>query len=78
MRFTPEGILLLPRVLWFPPFWSQVWLLVSSVAVILTSGFALAPFRQELDDAQRRIRLLAWHLRQLVPEGTPREIGGGS
>jgi serine/threonine-protein kinase len=84
MRFTPDGILLLPRVLWFPPVWSQVFLLVSSLAVIVTSGLALAPFRNELDDAQRRIRLLAWHLRQLVPEDAigpsrsphSREIGG--
>jgi serine/threonine-protein kinase len=68
MRFTPEGILLLPRVVWLPPVWSEVFLLVSSLAVILTSGLALAPFRNELDDAQRRIRLLAWHLRQLVPQ----------
>jgi serine/threonine-protein kinase len=79
MRFTSEGILLLPRVLWLPPVWSQVFLLVSSLAVIATSGLALAPFRNELDDAQRRIRLLAWHLRQLVPEdaiGQSREAGG--
>ena len=67
MRFTAEGILLLPRVVWFPPLASQVFLVASSVAVIVTSGLALAPFRNELDDAQRRIRLLAWHLRQLVP-----------
>jgi hypothetical protein len=79
MRFTPDGILLLPRVLWLPPMWSEVFLVVSSVAVIVTSGLALAPFRQELDDAQRRIRLLAWHLRQLVPEdaiGPSAEAGG--
>ena len=74
MRFTSEGILLLPRVLRFPPIWSQVFLMVSSLAVIITSGLAVAPFRNELDDAQRRIRLLAWHLRQLVPE----EATGGA
>jgi serine/threonine-protein kinase len=67
MRFTAEGILLLPRVVWFPPVASQIFLAVSSVAVVVTSGLALAPFRNELDDAQRRIRVLAWHLRQLVP-----------
>ena len=67
MRFTPEGILLLPRVVWFPPVASQAFLVVSGIATIVTSGLALAPFRNELDDAQRRIRLLAWHLRQLVP-----------
>jgi serine/threonine-protein kinase len=81
MRFTPDGILLLPRAVWLPPLGSQVFLLVSSIAVIVTSGLALAPFRQELDDAQRRIRLLAWHLRQLVPEdavGQAREGGGAS
>jgi len=67
MRFTPEGLLLLPRVVWFPPFWSQVFLVVSNVALVVTAGLVLAPFRNELDDAQKRIRLLAWHLRQLVP-----------
>ena len=81
MRFTSEGILLLPRVLDFPAFWTQVFLVVSSLAVIVTAGLALAPFRNELDDAQRRIRLLAWHLRQLVPEeatGGSREVRGGT
>ena len=81
MRFTSEGIVLLPRVLDFPSFWTQVFLVVSSLAVIVTSGLALAPFRNELDDAQRRIRLLAWHLRQLVPEeatGGSREVRGGT
>ncbi len=68
MRFTEEGIVLLPRFFGFPALWSQVFVLVTSLAVIVTSGLALAPFRNELDDAQRRIRLLAWHLRQLVPE----------
>jgi tRNA A-37 threonylcarbamoyl transferase component Bud32 len=67
MRFTPEGILLLPRVVWFPPFWTGVFLIVSNVALVVTAGLVLAPFRNELDDAQKRIRLLAWHLRQLVP-----------
>jgi hypothetical protein len=57
----------LPRVVWFPPFWSQVFLVVSNVALVVTAGLVLAPFRNELDDAQKRIRLLAWHLRQLVP-----------
>ena len=60
--------------LWFPPVWTQVFLIISSLAVIITSGLAVAPFRNELDDAQRRIRLLAWHLRQLVPE----EATGGA
>jgi serine/threonine-protein kinase len=67
MRFTPEGILLLPRFAYFPPGWSRVFLVVGNVALIVTSGLVLAPFRGELDDAQKRIRLLAWHLRQLVP-----------
>jgi serine/threonine-protein kinase len=68
MRFTPEGVILVPRLLWLPAAWSQMFLLVTSLAVVVTSGLALAPFRDELDDAQRRIRLLAWHLRQLVPK----------
>jgi serine/threonine-protein kinase len=67
MRFTPEGILLLPRFAYFPPAWSRVFLVVGNVALIVTSGLVLAPFRGELDDAQKRIRLLAWQLRQLVP-----------
>jgi serine/threonine-protein kinase len=69
MRFTPEGILLLPRFTFFPPLWTQVFLVVGNLAMVVTSGLVMAPFRSELDDAQRRIRLLAWQLRQLVPGG---------
>jgi serine/threonine-protein kinase len=79
MRFTPEGILLVPRLLRFPPLWTTVFLLVSTVATIVTSTFVMAPFRGELDDAQRRIRLLAWHLRQLVPQeaiGSSSDLSG--
>jgi hypothetical protein len=68
MRFTSEGILLLPRTVDFPPVWTQIFLAISAVAVVITSGLALAPFRDELDEAQRRIRLFAWHLRELVPK----------
>lgn len=68
MRFTADGILLLPRVVWFPPVATQIFLVVGSLAIIVTAGLALAPFRNELDEAQKRIRLLAWHLRHLVPE----------
>jgi serine/threonine-protein kinase len=76
MRFTPDGLVLLPRLLWLPGAWSQVFLLVTSLAVVVTSGLALAPFRDELEDAQRRIRLLAWHLRQLVPKDAIGEARG--
>jgi serine/threonine-protein kinase len=68
MRFAGDGVLLVPRVVGFPPLPTHVFLLASNVAAIVTSGLALVPFRDGFDDAQRRIRLLAWQLRQLVPE----------
>jgi hypothetical protein len=68
MRFVSEGILLVPRVVGFPPVATYAFLIATNVAVVVTSGLALVPFREGFDDAQRRIRLLAWQLRQLVPE----------
>jgi serine/threonine-protein kinase len=68
MRFVPEGLLLVPRVVGFPPLPTYVFLLATNVAVVVTAGLALVPFREGFDDAQRRVRLLAWQLRQLVPE----------
>jgi len=68
MRFVSGGILLVPRVVGFPPLATHAFLLATNLAVVVTSGLALVPFREGFDDAQRRVRLLAWQLRQLVPD----------
>ena len=68
MRFVSHGILIAPRAVDFPPLATHAFLLAANLAVVVTSGLALVPFRDGFDDAQRRIRLLAWQLRQLVPE----------
>jgi serine/threonine-protein kinase len=67
-RFTPEGLLIVPRAAWMPELATTVFLAVSSLAILATASLAIAPFRDEFDEAQRRIRLLSWHLRHLLPE----------
>jgi hypothetical protein len=68
MRFLADGILIVPRAVSFPPLATHVFLLTANVAVVVTAGLALVPFREGFDDAQRRVRTLAWQLRQLVPD----------
>jgi serine/threonine-protein kinase len=73
MLFTEHGLTLVPRWASLPPVPSIAILLLGNVGVIVTAGAAMAPIRRELDEAQLRMRLSAWQLRQLVPEDTTEE-----
>lgn len=77
-RFVEDGLLLVPRFAWMPELATLALLTIGSFAVIITAALSVAPFRNELDDAQRNIRLQAWHLRQLVPDAALRETVSSS
>jgi eukaryotic-like serine/threonine-protein kinase len=68
MAFEDGVMKVLPRMVDFPPMATMAFLAITSVATVITGGLAMAPFRKDLDDAQRRIRLTAWSLRQMVPD----------
>jgi hypothetical protein len=69
-RFEAGTLVILPQALPLEP----ISLLVIGfvfVATVVLGSIALAPFRDDLDDAQQKSRVLAWQLRQFVPTGTP-------
>ncbi|MCC7542920.1 MAG: serine/threonine protein kinase, partial [Deltaproteobacteria bacterium] len=68
--FGPSGMTIVARMTELPPTRTTLVLVVMTLGTIVTSGLAVAPFRDELDDAQRQIRLQSWQLRQLVPDDT--------
>jgi serine/threonine-protein kinase len=68
LDFRGGALVVLPRLVDLPRHATVGFLAISSLAVIITGSLAMAPFRAELDEAQRRIRLHAWSLRQMVPD----------
>ena len=68
ITFDAAGVHLLARVAYLPRMPTLAFLLVTSLATIITSGLALLPFRDQFDEAQLRMRVLSWHLRHLVPD----------
>jgi len=67
MAFEGDRLVLLPRFVHFPKIASLILLTTVNVAVVVMAALSMAPLRRELDEAQKRIRLTAWQLRQMVP-----------
>jgi MFS family permease len=67
MAFEGDRLVLLPRFVHFPRAASLVLLTTVNVAVVVMASLAMIPLRRELDEAQKRVRLNAWQLRQMVP-----------
>jgi hypothetical protein len=57
-----------PVMLSFPAVPTHVFLLVSNVALVITGCAMVARFRDTLTSAEERMHVLAWQLRQLVPD----------
>jgi serine/threonine-protein kinase len=57
-----------PVMLSFPAVPTHVFLLVSNVALVVTGCAMIARFRNTLTAAEERMHVLAWQLRQLVPD----------
>ncbi len=67
-RLEGGNLVLLPRAIPFEPA-AMVALVVVFLSAVVIASLALAPFRDDLDRAQERSRVLAWQLRQFVPRG---------
>ena len=66
-RFDAGVLCALPRTLAFPPLATTTFLLLTSVGLVITSALLIARFRDTLTEAQQRLSMTAWQLRQIVP-----------
>jgi serine/threonine-protein kinase len=71
--FRDNALVLVPRAVDLPPTATLAFLLVSSVAMVLTPIVAVGRIRDQLSNAERRLFLQAWQLRQAVPDESRRE-----
>ena len=65
--FRPDGILIVPHLASFPEAPTMAFLVVSNVAIIVTACLMVARVRDSLSQAERRMHIQAWQLRQLFP-----------
>lgn len=60
------GLLLLGRAVAIEPGWTELFLLASSIGLLLTTTVTVGHIRDELAASERRSFLQAWHLRKMV------------
>ena len=65
--FGSDAIVVLPQMLHFPEIPTTVFLVVSNIAIILTACLMVARIRDSVGQAERRLQVQAWQLRQLFP-----------
>jgi len=65
--FQNDTIVILPRMLHFPEAPTTAFLAVSNVAIIVTACLMVARVRDSVAQAERRLQVQAWQLRQLFP-----------
>jgi tRNA A-37 threonylcarbamoyl transferase component Bud32 len=68
IRFTDDGMLLVSRIVSFPPVLTTVFLLVSMLALVPVAIWIADQVRESLAAAQRKNLLTLWQLRQMVPD----------
>ena len=66
--FEHGNMVILPGMLTFTPLPTHVFLIGSSMGLIITASVILARFRDTLSDVEKRLHVQTWQLRQLVPE----------
>jgi len=66
--FRDGAMTILPNMLWLPPMQTNAFLLIASIALIVTGSAILGRFRNTLTTAEERLHMQTWQLRQLVPE----------
>ncbi len=72
--FTDAGMTLRPGAISLPLVPTLTLLAITSLTTILTSALSVSRMRDALTEAERRVHLYAWQIRQLVPairSGTP-------
>ena len=62
-----DRIVIHAGMLHFPPLATELFLLVSSLSVVLTACLMTARVHDELAQAQERLHIHAWQLRQMLP-----------
>jgi hypothetical protein len=65
--FSPDAITIHSGMLHFPPLATQVFLIVTTLGTTITAGLMLAPVRRTLTNAEHRMHVQSWQLKQLVP-----------
>jgi eukaryotic-like serine/threonine-protein kinase len=66
--FRDGTMTILPNMLWLPPMQTNAFLLIASLALVITGSVILGGFRNKLTLVEERLHMQTWHLRQLVPE----------
>jgi hypothetical protein len=64
---TLEGIVLLPRIVWFSPGTTLFLLIVANVLAIPVNVLIAGRLRDALDEARRKLALHAWQLERTLP-----------
>jgi hypothetical protein len=65
--FKEGTLVLLPRLVSFPPVPTLLFLVVSHVALLATAAFFVGRFKDVLSETEGRLYMHTWHLRQFVP-----------
>jgi serine/threonine-protein kinase len=66
--FRDGTMTILPNMLWLPPMQTNAFLLITSLALVITGSAILGRFRNTLTNVEERLHTQSWQLRQLVPE----------
>ncbi len=66
-EFVGDTIVLHPRLVGIPPLDTVLVLLWVSASFTVVSAYIIGRMRDRMDDAERRLHVSVWHLRQLFP-----------
>jgi hypothetical protein len=67
IRFTAEGMLIVPQMVALDPVPTITVLIVSFVSTIVIAAFVVGRMRDSLADAEERMVFHSWNLQQLLP-----------
>lgn len=67
-RFTGDEIVVTSLALHLPPVPTKLFLIVTNLAIVVTSALMMGRIRDLLTAKERQLHLHAWQLRQLVPD----------
>ncbi len=67
-RFEDNAITILPNLFDFPPALTLAAMVACSITVIVAAAGVVSALRQRLHDAEHRLHMHAWQMKQLVPD----------
>ena len=67
-NFRDGRVTILQGMLDFPPVATHALFLAASVALVAVTAILITRFRDNLDDAERRLHMQAWQLKHVVPQ----------